>query len=392
MSHSVDVKTSPNLEQLIKDFQIFMGTEKGRRWSDERKRRTKLYQRLLSLSHIDHLNEVEFSSIIKSLWASNIWTNKDWLVEKILEENGGIENIRTALKGLLYGSESLAERYDSFARKIKRMGPSMITEILAFSDPRRYCIWNEKPKAVLPFLKMEESLPDRVFKYQITGREYEECLKVLSKIRESLKTIIEDPDFIDVDFFLAFIFYEILPAGQKEKPRRRKGKEITIERPRTITINSHKTAQYALIELGNLLGFDTYVAPEDRSRIVEGRRLCEIASLKELPQFTYPRLLDTVRHIDVIWFKEEFPKFCFEVEEKTDVTKGLLRLYQVRQLDVIPIVVGPESKRRKFLVEIEKDPFYRVKSKYKFISYEELAQLLKTTKEFFNLKKRLLGE
>ena len=74
------------------------------------------------------------------------------------------------------------------------------------------------------------------------------------------------------------------------------------------------------------------------------------------------------------------------------VTKGLLRLYQVRQSDVIPIVVGPESKRRKFLVEIEKDPFYRIKGKYKFISYEELAQLLKTTKEFFNLKKRLLGE
>ena len=39
------------------------------------------------------------------------------------------------------------------------------------------------------------------------------------------------------------------------------------------------------------------------------------------------------------------------------VTKGLLRLYQVRQSDVIPIVVGPESKRRKFLFEIKKIRF-----------------------------------
>jgi len=315
---------SEKLKRVIEEFKKFMETGEGKRWKDERIEREELYQKLLSPSHIDELTKEEFSLIIKSLWASNLWSNKDWLVQKILEENGGIENIRNALKELLYGSGNIKERYDSFTQKIKRIGPSMLTEILAFTDPQKYCIWNEKPKAVLPFLKMDKLLPPRVFKYQINGKEYKKCIEVLSKIRESLRMVLPRPDFIDVDFFLAFIFYKILPKAKEERIETKK-EEI---KPHRITISAHESAQKALVELGNILGFDTYVPPEDRNRVVDGKRLGELTTLKELPQFTYPRLLDTVKHIDVIWFKEEFPVFCFEVEESTDVTKGLLRLYQ----------------------------------------------------------------
>ena len=44
------------------------------------------------------------------------------------------------------------------------------------------------------------------------------------------------------------------------------------------------------------------------------------------------------------------------------------------------------------MIEIKKDPFYHIKERYRFVSYEELAQLLRMTKEFLDLKKRLLGE
>ena len=379
---------SEKLKRVIEEFKKFMETGEGKRWKDERIEREELYQKLLSPSHIDELTKEEFSLIIKSLWASNLWSNKDWLVQKILEENGGIENIRNALKELLYGSGNIKERYDSFTQKIKRIGPSMLTEILAFTDPQKYCIWNEKPKAVLPFLKMDKLLPPRVFKYQINGKEYKKCIEVLSKIRESLRMVLPRPDFIDVDFFLAFIFYKILPKAREEKIEIEKGKI----KPQKVTISTHESAQKALVELGNILGFDTYVPPEDRNKIVEGKRLGELTTLKELPQFTYPRLLDTVKHIDVIWFKEEFPIFCFEVEESTDVTKGLLRLYQIRQLNIQPIIVGPESRRSKFLTEIEKDPFYHIKKRYRFISYDELSRLLELAREFLELRNKLLGD
>ena len=379
---------SEKLKRVIEEFKEFMETEEGKQWKDERIKREKLYQELLSPSHIDKLTEEEFSLIIKSLWASNLWSNKDWLVQKILEENGGIENIRNALKELLYGSGSIEERYDSFTQKIKRIGPSMLTEILAFTDPQKYCIWNEKPKAVLPFLNMDKLLPPRVFKYQINGEDYKKCMEVLSKIRESLRMILPKPDFMDVDFLLAFIFYKILSKSKEEKVEI--GKEKI--KPQKVTISTHESAQKALVELGNILGFDTYLPPEDRNKIVEGKRLGELTTLKELPQFTHPRLLDTVKHIDVIWFKEEFPVFCFEVEESTDVTKGLLRLYQIKQLNIRPIIVGPESRRSKFLAEIEKDPFYHIKKRYRFISYDELSRLLELAREFLELRNKLLGD
>jgi len=372
------------LKSLLEQFKQFIETGKGKEWKEERVEREKVYKELLSKSHIDNLTEEEFSKIIKSLWASNLWTNKDWLVQKILEDNGGIENTRKAFKDLLYSTGSIKDRYDSFIKKIKRIGPSMLTEILSFTDPEKYCIWNEKPKAVLPFLKMDNDLPKRVFKYRINGEDYEKCIKTLSKIRDSLQDVIPKPDFIDVDFFLAFVFYEVLPKAQEKRGEIERG-EI---KPQKIIINTHEEAQEALVKLGNILGFDTYVPPEDRNK----KRLGELVTLKDIPPFTYPRLLDTVKHIDVIWFKEEFPVFCFEVEESTDVTKGLLRLYQIKQLNVTPIIVGPEARKNKFLTEIKKDPFYKIKDRYKFISYNELSRLLKIAEEFFELKSKLLGD
>jgi hypothetical protein len=139
-----------------------------------------------------------------------------------------------------------------------------------------------------------------------------------------------------------------------------------------------------------MLDFDTYIPPEDRSKVINGKKLGEIATLKEIPPFTYERVLDTVKHIDVIWFKDEYPHFCFEIEESTDVTKGLLRLYQIKQLNITSIIVGPESRRTKFQIEIKKDPFYKIKEKYKFISYDELSTLLEIAEKFFELKSKLL--
>jgi len=184
---------------------------------------------------------------------------------------------------------------------------------------------------------------------------------------------------------LAYVFYYELSRDTEEEDVEEIGeKELT--RP----IISHTMAQKLLVELGNLLGYDTYVPPEDYNKKVNGKTLGELATLKEIPPFTYPKTLETVKHIDVMWFEEEFPKYCFEVEDSTDVIKGLLRLYRIRQLQIVSVIVGPESKRSKFLREIEKDPFHKLKDKYRFISYEELEELFQTAERFFELKKRLL--
>ena len=266
----------------------------------------------------------------------------------------------------------------------------MLTEILSFVSPKKYCIWNEKPKNVIPFLGMEKMLPAKVYKYQIDGKEYLGCTEVLDLVREELKDIVKEPDFIDVDFFLAYIFYEVMPKARAPGPKGVvKVKEV---KPIAEPITTHTDAEASLIELGNLLGFDTYVTAEDGSKEWHGQKLCEIATLREIPLFTYQRLLDTVRHIDVIWFKEEFPSFCFEVEHSTDVTKGLLRLYQISKLDARFLIVGPPDVRAKFDTEVGKDPFYHIKHRFWFRSYDELSKFLELAREYHGERVNFLGE
>lgn len=361
---------------------------------NERKERKKSYSQIMSRDNIKNMSEEDFRFVISSLWASGLWTNKDWKIDRLLEDNGNIQRINEALYDVLYGEDPLYKRYNTFRGKITGIGSAMLSEMMTFLEPNKYGIWNNKPITVIPFLEVKHSLPDRVFKYQITGEDYEKCISILSIFKEELKTICDDPDFIDVDFFLAFIFYEIMPNEPIPEPPvigkgEGKGKEPPI-RPKVI-VNSHTTAQKALIELGNLLGYDTYIPPEDRGKIVDNVKLEEFATLLDLPQFTFQDILDTVKHIDVIWFKEEFPIFGFEIEESTDVTKGLLRLYQIRKLHIKPVIVGPESKKTKFFIEMKKDPFNKIKDTYRFVSYTDLSKFIEVAETFTDLKKVILG-
>lgn len=102
----------------------------------------------------------------------------------------------------------------------------------------------------------------------------------------------------------------------------------------------------------------------------------DIATLKEIPPFIYQRLLDTVREIDVIWFKEGYPQYCFEVEHSTDVRSGLLREFQIRKATNAKFfIIAPKETYSRFKGEINKDPFYQIRDRYIFKSYKELVSL-----------------
>ena len=315
-----------NIHKYAKQFSDFMNTDQGKEWQNEREERIRLFKNLLSKENIDRLSENDFGRIIESLWASQIWGNKEYLIKKILTDNG-LPRIREELKELLYGSRYISERYDRFRINIKGLGPSSITEILTHLFPNKCSMWNVKPRTVLPFLKMKTLLPDKVYKYSITGKEYRECNKVLMLIGDELEECgFGKVDLMDVDYFLFFIFDKIIP----QVPAKEKEPEIPIPSSEEIEIKTHTEAQGVLLDLGNLLGYDTYVA--NPSKKYKGKTLGELARLKEIPGFTYKETLDVVKNIDIIWFKGEYPECCFEVEHTTNVKDGLLRLYQISPL------------------------------------------------------------
>lgn len=153
---------------------------------------------------------------------------------------------------------------------------------------------------------------------------------------------------------------------------------------------THSLAQGMLVELGNLLGYDTYSA--NQSPTYRDTTIGELVTLEDLPDFTSKRILNTVRQIDVIWLEDEFPVCCFEVEHSTDVTKGLLRMHQLARFQSQFFIVAPEDTRRKFETETSKAPFYQNRDRYYFRSYDEVEALYKLTKRFVEKRDEFLNE
>lgn len=369
-------------------------------WEEERKRRKAWYEKKLGRESIDSLTEEDFEKLIKELWATLIWSNKDYKVKKLLKDNG-FPKIKEALKHLLYGSDSLDKRWDTFRAAIKGLGPSSMSEILAFSNPDKYGIVNLKPLSLLPVLGiLSESEFKKYAYYSLNGKRYVSLLDNLAKVRQVLrKHGLGKADFIDTDFFIAYLFYNVfelyrerdkagkikaaLGAGEEPmEPVRQAAKKPLVK------IETHEEAECILLKLGLLLGFDTYTP--DKSKEAFGESLSKYTTLKDLPPFTHEDYLKTVKEIDVIWFREEFPEMCFEVEHTTGVALGLLRLYHVRRFNVGLYIVAPKKVETKYTTEVSKEPFRQVEDRYKFRSYEDLAKFYSLVEHYSQVKKWFL--
>jgi hypothetical protein len=369
-------------------FRSWLSTPKGKTDVDEHREHERYFKERLSEAGLERMSASQFKEVYKTLWASNMWGNKDWYIENKLIKTNGFETVRQELKKLLYGLGKIEVRYDEFRKNIKGFGPSSISEILHFIFPEKYCLWNDKPKSVLPFLGLN-LLPDKFFKYQISnGGEYKQCVNALEVVKASLKEYAIK-DFIDLDIFFWYIFDNIMPVEVENKEKVIRTKPI----PQKVQISDHDSAEYHLLELGRMLGYLTYVAARDQGKVFNGRQLGNVALLKEIPPFAGDRDLNSAREIDVIWFgDDENPKYCFEVEHTMDILRSLTRLAQLQHIYAKFFIVAPKERSSKFDIEMQKYPYRRMYDRYRFISYDQLASLLEVTSPFYELKTNIFGE
>lgn len=379
---ALTAEQSQLLRKYATDFVEWLKTPKGQASVKVHRDHEKYVKDRLSLKNIDKMNEDGFRQFYKTLWVSNFWGNKDWYIDNRLIARNGVDRIKQELKKLLYGSEDFAVRYDKFHENLKGFGPSAITEILHFVSPDKFCLWNEKPKTVIPYLRLN-ILPQKFFKSGITnGGEYMQCVRALQVIRDELKDYGVQ-DFIDLDIFFWHIFSDVIPSKPEEV-------RVGILKPK-IQIDSHETAEYYLLDLGRILGYLPYTV--DQAKAFQGKRLGEVALLQQIPPFAGETAMSSAREIDVIWFNEdENPEYCFEVEHTTDIVHGLERLIQLQHLYVKFIIVAPKDKRSKFEALLQRYPYRKIRDRFRFVSYEELASFYEHALPFHDLKVRILGE
>ncbi|MGQ9513675.1 MAG: hypothetical protein ACUVTL_01255 [Thermoproteota archaeon] len=378
------------LRKYAEDFVSWLETEKGRESVAEHREHEGYFKQKLSYENIDKLSETEFGEVYKKLWASRIWGNKDWYVANKLIAPNGLAKIKAELKKLLYGPGDIVQRYDEFRNNISGFGPSSLSEILHMVFPDKFCLWNDKPKTVLPFLGLN-ILPERFFKYQIVdGSEYLQCVQALEGVKTELREF-GVKDFIDLDLFFWHIFDDIIPKGKAVVPVKRRAEEGAVVAAPKILIGSHEEAEYYLLELGRMLDYLPYTV--DQSKTFQGKRLGDVALVQQIPPFAGERDMTSAKEIDVIWFnQDENPEYCFEVEHTTDIVHGLDRLIQLQHLYVKFVIVAPEDKRSKYEALLQRVQYRRIRDRFRFISYDELASLFESAAPFHQLKTKLLGE
>ena len=185
----------------------------------------------------------------------------------------------------------------------------------------------------------------------------------------------------------------LFPHHQKDLSKLKEiSKIINIEIQDNVKL-THYDLQAKLVLVGSYLNYRTFVPAPDKNKQTVFGVLGDLCTEKEIPDGSIPGLsLNTVKFIDVIWFDEEgYPTHAFEVEHTTDITKGLLRLYQVHKLRIKMFIISEEINKSKFQREVAKTPFVKIKNEFVFKNYDELNEFFQSVKHFSQMQVRFLS-
>jgi hypothetical protein len=146
---------------------------------------------------------------------------------------------------------------------------------------------------------------------------------------------------------------------------------------------AHDRIQHRLLALGRTLGYQLWVATNDRSRTFEGERFGDMA-VDELPIRFDGKTRRTIERIDVLWLAQNRIEAAFEIESTTSIYSGLLRMADLLamqpNIDVPLFIVAPSERRNAVFREIRRPVFSNLPTPSadacQFIAFERLEDEL----------------
>jgi hypothetical protein len=162
------------------------------------------------------------------------------------------------------------------------------------------------------------------------------------------------------------------------------------EKPTADEASEHTRTQHLLLTLGREMGFDVWVARNDRGRICAGAMLGNLPGmLEELPTQFNDATTRTIELIDVLWLKGSSIEAAFEVECTTSIYSGLLRISDLLalqpNLSIKLYLVAPAQRRSKVDREIMR-PTFRLRdtplgTACGYLELEELTEKVERVRE-----------
>ena len=249
------------------------------------------YYGLFTEDRIRAMTVEDVYDYISQLWAMQMWGNKHYRVNQIIDDNG-LQNLRQKLAYLLHSDRDIAERWDSFRVEIKGMGPAMISEILCRTYPQDFMIWNRRAYIALRNLEVG-NLPR--YDYQLTGKVYSDLCDVCKSIAKELSSAGSDDSLLSVDYF----FWERLQGEDSLSQLDYRNAGLDKGRGRKDTLESkfiHDDIRDKLRDIGEWLGFNSGI----EQRVAEGSHVDTIweATIGNMGRVIYVFEVQTKGSID----------------------------------------------------------------------------------------------
>lgn len=143
---------------------------------------------------------------------------------------------------------------------------------------------------------------------------------------------------------------------------------------------THTGMQGQLRDLGRALGFDVWVASNDRGRAFGTGTLGD-GCLEQLPT-GQESMSESVRLIDVIWFDRAGCRVAaaFEVEHSTSIYSGIVRMLDLALGSALAhettmFLVAPDDRRQEVAQQVRRPAFSRVAElKIRYLPYSQIRE------------------
>ena len=296
------------------------------------------------------MTEDDIYEYIAPLWAMLIWGNKQYVIDKLIADNG-LEQLKRQLANLIWGIEKIENRWDDFRKKIKGMGPAMMSELLCKTHPNNYLLWNRRALIAFDYLGIP-NLPR--YDYQFNGKMYASLCeqgKVISKVMQEEK--IFSTDLLAVDYF---IWQELQVQSNLSKliigdnPSKEVAEQIE-KAPKNEAEFIHNDIRDKVADIGRWLGFNAEV----EKKVATGA------------------VVDTVWEVTIGNMGRVI--YVFEVQTSGSIDSLILNLIKAKNNKAVQGIVTVTNQKQIEKIKKEIGGVNQISEELKFWDYSEVLKI-----------------
>lgn len=246
------------LAKHVRSYLQKLEAHEAKRESERNERQDRIaYYQSWTAERLQKMTPEDLLQYLSMLWAMLIWGNKQYVVDKLLDEHG-LDLVRDELAELIWGNAPIDVRWDRFRSKIKGIGPAMMSELLTHAHPDQYLLWNRRAYVGLHYLGIPD-LPRHSF--QLTGKRYKALCALGLELTAKLRKLgVADPNLLDLDYFIweELQVADNLSAIHKPISSQKIGDSAPVEASTEAEAEFlHDEIKQKVAEIGQWLGFNS---------------------------------------------------------------------------------------------------------------------------------------